>query len=206
MPWWYPLARDAVLGLVMVGVIWLLFKERSFLREQIRTLTERLQSIQTEATALKAFTDRFLAMFEQLSPKRLLEWVKATEEILERSKHAEIAEIKRTLETNLHAAVSERDTERTRAEKYLAAATKGINISAQAVVFLGLALYHHPKGVRQVLLNSMKDELVKTQAENIIAQYQERFGPSPADTPSAVAAALMAIAPKEEKGETRTSP
>jgi len=206
MPWWYSLVRDVVLVLVGAGVIYVLREERTFLRDQIKTLGDRLQAIQTEATALKAFTDRLLAMFEQLSPERLVARVKATEELLEKAKSAETAEIKRELETHLHAAISERDTEKIRAEKLLAVATKGVNASAQAVVFLGLALYHHPKGIRELLLNSMKDKLVKTQAENIIAQYQEKLGPSPADTPSAVTAALVALAPKEPKEKNSASP
>jgi len=72
MPWSYSLVRDIILVLFGGGLLWLLFNQRSFLKERIRILEGSQQALVNEANSLRARMDPLLALFDRLSPEKLV--------------------------------------------------------------------------------------------------------------------------------------
>jgi hypothetical protein len=179
--WYYPFARDAIITLIGGGLVYLLYTDRSFLRNQFRTLLDRQQALEQEAVTQKAYTDRLLALLDHLSPQRLLEQLKATREFLEESRDVELAAYRRKLEERAQEIARDTDAQKTKAELWETRAKTGARLLSEALFHLGLTLRLHPKVVREKLLGWVKDDTVRTQTEYLVKTLEEKFGPSPAD-------------------------
>jgi hypothetical protein len=184
MPSWllyYPIVRDLIIVLVGGALIYLLFTERRFHRDQIKTLLGRQQALEQEAVTQKAYTDRLVALFRELSPEKLVERVKATEELRQRNLEAELAAVEKNLSQRLQKIGDERDAEKTKAELWESRALTAANLLAQTLVHFAFALRLHPKVIRENLLGWINDKTVRSVTDFQLTTLEERFGPSPAD-------------------------
>ena len=183
MLWWYPIARDIVIGVFFVSLIVLLLKHSSFLGKQVDVLKGMQESLLSQANTLKTYTDQFLALFQQLSPEKHVTRVKAIEELLEKQAKTQIAEAEREVKKQLDDAVREKQTQEQKAKGLENLAHHTAEVLSEASVLLGLALYELPKHWRETILSRIRSKVLKTTVEKSLTDLETQLGASPADQP-----------------------
>lgn len=178
---WYPIVRDIIFGLLTSGLVVLLLKQKSFLKEQIKILVDRQQALLSEASTVKTFTDRLLALFDALGPEKLVQHVQATEKLYEESAQAQIAEMERSHKRQVEAMLNERMT----AEEKLNSLEQAVKAQSaelsEATINLALALYNLPRSTREGIIAGLRSRSVQSSANVALNAFEAKFGPPPAD-------------------------
>jgi len=228
MPWWYPIVRDVVFGLVGVGLIGLLLKERAILRGQIKTLEQSQKTFLDESDAMKKRTDQLLALYDRMSTEKLVQELKATQELYGMKAEATIAEAERKVRQQAVSLQSEKESEAQKAKLWEGRASYTVRLFAESVGLLGLALYRSSKDFHELVLSKVKDEFLRGLITSTMDDLTKSFGPFPADVPRLTLAEIFRMGPqalppesgkvrygltnptpgtpKDPGGETRTSP